>query len=329
MTGGTRAASTLAGMRRRLAPAIPILLASLGWVAAGGPAAAAAPYSIEILRPAGRDGTAAVRGIVRIVAEAAGLGRPSDVAFAVADPEDGWDDGAATPLTSEGEGRWTGPLDTRELPNGRYRLSVRAWGGPAGAYDPNDPSTFASAELVLEVANPPPAPTGLSVQGGGASFALAWSEVAGADRPDFAGYEVLLALADGPCPPMGAAYTVRATTYATAHVVADLEPGRYCGAVRAARTSPGAGRIASAATPPLGARVEEGEAPPATPDGEYSTGLPYEARTEVSPIPVSGERALEAGHDEGRGRWTWMAGGLAVAVLGLLSLRYVGSAPRD
>jgi hypothetical protein len=273
---------------------------------------------------------------VRVVAEVSGLGGASDVAYVLTEPGRPWDQARITSMDQlEAGGPWEGFLDTTVIPNGSYRLRVRAWGGSAGAYDAGDPETYAGAVLTVDISNAPPAPQGLAVQGGAGQAFASWEAVATADRSDFAGYEVYLAAkAATGCPRFGEAYTVRATTFATDHTEEGLGAGLYCFRIRALRSSPLTGTIGSKVTGAQEARVAKGDAlgsggDPDDPNGQYSPGLPYGPATEVTPIPggpVAGG-PLEAGAEEGRNRWLFMAGGMVLAILALLLRRYVKTAP--
>lgn len=314
-------------MRRPLA-ALLFLLGSLLWTAP----ASAAPYSVEIVRPEGSDGLSKVRGVRPVIAATDGLGSPSDSAYVITEPDGGWDPAQAVALEQQDDGRWHGELDTEALPNGRHRLIVRAWGGAAGPYDPNDDSTFAVANLILEVGNPPPTPEAVEVEGGPGTLAVTWADVATAEREDFAGYEVYLALADeaGLCPSDPGEYSLRATTFGTTYAEGGLDAARYCASVRALRTSAATGLVPSAASEPVVVAVAAGNGT-VTPsdDGRYSPTLPY------SPLPTdagpgggdaAGPGPPEAGHDAGRIGWMWMAGGLLLAVGAVGLLRFVRSA---
>ncbi len=321
-------------MRRSLPPIVLALAAVLAILPAS--PAGAAPYAVEITNPQADDGVALVRGRVRVVAEVSGLGGASDVAYVLTEPGQPWDQPGATSMGQlEAGGPWEAALDTTGIPNGTYRLRVRAWGGSAGDYDPNDEETYAAAVLALDISNAPPAPEGLEVQGGAGRAFAAWDEVATADRSDFAGYEVYVASKAGSgCPGFGDAYTLRTTTFATNHAEEGLAAGRYCFRIRALRSSPLTGTVGSKVSGAQEASVAKGDAlgsggDPNDPDGQYSPGLPYGPATEVTPIaggPVAGG-PLEAGTDEGRNGWLFMAGGLVLAILALLLRRYVKTAP--
>jgi hypothetical protein len=185
--------------------------------------------------------------------------------------------------------------------------------------------------LALDVSNAPPVPQGLTVRGGAGSAFVEWEQVTTADRSDFAGYEVHVAAKAGTtCPGFGEAYTLRATTFATSHTEEGLAAGAYCFRVRALRSSPETGTVGSKVTGAAEARVAKGtgEGTAGDPDGQYTPGLPYGPATEITPID-GGEAGgpLEAGAEEGRNRWAFMAGGLVLAILALLLRRYVKTAP--
>jgi hypothetical protein len=321
-------------MRRPLAATLLLFAFASAVLCVTASPAAAAPYSVEILRPKGHDGLARVRGEVAVVAEVRGLGQPSDVEYVLTEPDGGWDPASASPLEPRDDGAWEGSFDSREIPNARYRLIVRAWGGSAGAYDPADETTFAVANLIVEVGNPPNVPRGVELRGGAGALTVSWDQVEDAGRSDFAGYEVFLALADeaGECPAFPEGWDLRSTTYATEHAEGGLDAARYCGRVRALRTSPISGTVASGISEPAADSVSEGDgtASPTPDDGQYSPSLPYSPITDLTPIPgggAAGPEAVEAGAEQARNRWLWMAGGLLVVVLSLLLRRYVRSAP--
>ena len=134
-----------------------------------------------------------------------------------------------------------------------------------------------------------------------------------------------------PCPGFGDAYSLRTTTFSTSHTEEGLAAGAYCFRVRALRSSPRTGTIGSKVTGAAASRVAKGTGAGSAgdPDGQYTPGLPYGPATEVTPIE-GGEVAggpLEAGAEEGRNRWAFMAGGLVLAILALLLRRYVKTAP--
>lgn len=315
-----------------------LLPVALVWACVLAPAetAAAAPYSIEIVNPVPRDGTARVRGTVRLEVEVSGLGGPTTVRYQVNEVGAGWSEEGGTPMSPSGPSTFAADLDAGARPNGTYRLLVRAWGGSAGPYDPNDDGTYAATRATLQIATPPPMPSGLSAEGGAGAASASWDEVPTSARSDFAGYEVYLALADtqGECPPFGDVYSLRETTFSTTHAEGGLPAARYCIRVRALRTSPGTGPIPSKVSDAAIAAVAPGGSSPASGDpngGAYTPGLPYDPGSEPSPIPggeAAGPQAVEAGTREGRNRWTFMAGGLALAILALLLGHYVRAAPR-
>ena len=322
-------------MRRPLAASVALLsLASAAVLLLAGPASASVPYSVEIVRPNGHEGRARVRGMVTVLAEVSGLGQASDVQFLLTEPDGGWDPASARALELRDDGLWAGPVDSRAIANARYRMIVRAWGGSGGAYDPDDDSTFAVANLIVEVSNPPPVPQGVVVEGGAGGLTVRWDEVPEAGRSDFAGYEVFLDLADeaGACPAFPGDYSLRSTTFATSHSEGGLDAARYCGRVRALRTSPVSGQVASGISRPAVGSVSEGDGSPggSPGDGQYSPSLPYSPIAGLTPVPgggVAGPDAEEAGTEAARNRWLWMAGGLLVVVLSLLLRRYVRTAP--
>jgi hypothetical protein len=322
-------------MRRPLAAAVALLsLASPLVALLAGPASASVPYSVEIVRPRGEEGRARVRGTVAVLADVRGLGEASDVRFVLTEPDGGWDPASARALELRDDGLWAGSFDSRAIANARYRLIVRAWGGSGGPYDPDDDSTFAVANLIVEVGNPPEIPQGVVVEGGAGGLTVRWDEVPEAGRSDFAGYEVYLDLADeaGACPAFPGDYSLRSTTFATSHSEGGLDAARYCARARALRTSPSSGQVPSGISEAAVGSVSpgDGSSPGSPGEGQYSPSLPYSPITDVTPVPgggVAGPEAEEAGTDEARNRWMWMAGGLVVVVLSLLLRRYVRTAP--
>jgi hypothetical protein len=306
-----------------------VVLAVCALIAMPAASAWAAPYSVEIERPS----EPRVHGSVQVTAHVDGLGGPSNVALELLEPGETWSEDVMVEMASAGEGRYTATLDSEALPNASYRLHVRAWGGSAGPYDPSDDGTYSEDVTEVAIANAPPAPAGLTASGGAGQATAAWEDVATASRGDFAGYEIYLALADqeGLCPAFGAVYSLRETTYSTSHTEGGLPAARYCFRVRALRSSPGT-PVASKPTAPATADVSPGSGSPGSPGGSggYGASLPYSPRTELSPIPggSAGPEALESGSREGRFGWALMAGGLVLAVLAFLLLRYVRTAPK-